>query len=51
MLAAFLAVALALGAVWGAAHGGGLQRLAEGAASHAVGGTSPIGGMQDVVLF
>lgn len=51
VLAAFLAAVLALGAVWRVAHEGGLQRLAEQAASHALGGSAPVGGIQDIVLF
>lgn len=51
VLAAFLAAVLALGAVWEVAHEGGLQRLAEFAASHALGGSAPVGGIQDIVLY
>ena len=51
VLLAFLAVVLALGAVWKVAQEGGLQRLAGKAASHALGGEGTLGGMRDIVLF
>lgn len=51
VLLAFLAMVLALGAVWKVAQEGGLQRLASKAASHALGGEGTLGGMRDIVLF
>lgn len=51
VLVAFLAAILALGAVWHVVGEGGLQRLSEGAASHAVEGDAAVGGMHDIVLF
>ncbi len=51
VLLAFLAMLLALAAVWHVAREGGLQRLATTAASHALGGEGTFGGMRDIVLF
>lgn len=51
VLVAFLSGVLALGALWALARDGGLQELAARAGSHALGGPSPVGGMQDVALF
>ncbi len=51
VLLAFLAMVLALGAVWQAARNGSLQRLEQSAASHAVEGEGVLGGMRDIVLF
>jgi Flp pilus assembly protein TadG len=51
VLVALLAMVLALGAVWAAAHDGGLMRLGERAASHAVSGSGALGGIRDIVLF
>ena len=51
VLVALLAMVLALGAVWAAARDGGLSRLGERAASHAVSGEGALGGIRDIVLF
>lgn len=51
VLVALLAMVLALGAVWAAAREGGLMRLGERAASHAVAGSGALGGIRDIVLF
>ncbi len=51
VLLAFLAMLLALAAVWHVAREGGLQRLSTTAASHALGGEGTFGGMRDIVLF
>ena len=51
VLAAFLAAIVALGAVWRVVGAGGLQRLSEQAASHAIEGEAAAGGMHDIVLF
>ncbi len=48
---AFLAAIVALGAVWRVVGAGGLQRLSEGCASHAIEGVAAAGGMHDIVLF
>lgn len=51
VLVAFLAAMLALGAVWHSARDGGLQRLAERAASHAMASAQATAGFVDIVLF
>ena len=51
VLAAFLAAIIALGVVWQTVGSGGLQRLAEDSASHAVEGYAAPGGVHDIVLF
>lgn len=51
VLVAFLAAIVALGAVWHVVGAGGLQRLSEGCASHAIEGVAAAGGMHDIVLF
>ena len=51
VLVALLAMVLALGAVWATARDGGLSRLGERAASHAVSGEGALGGIRDVALF
>lgn len=51
VLVAFLAMVLALGAVWEVVGGGGLQRASERAASHVLAGEGATGGLRDLVLF
>lgn len=51
VLVAFLAVVLALGAVWKAVGAGGLQRASERAASHVLEGEGATGGLKDLALF
>lgn len=51
VLSAFLAMLLALGAVWEAAGAGDLARLGESASSHSLSGEGMLGGMRDIVLF
>ena len=51
VLVAFLAMVLALGAVWETVGGGGLQRASEQAASHVLAGEGATGGLRDLVLF
>ena len=51
MLSVFLAMLLALGAVWEAVGAGGLARLGESASSHSLSSEGMLGGMRDIVLF
>ena len=51
VLSAFLAMLLALGAVWKAVGAEGLARLGESASSHSLSGEGVLGGMRDIVLF
>lgn len=51
VLVAFLAIVLALGALWNQAHENRLVQLAQMSLSHTISGPSVIGGVQDIVLF
>ncbi|WP_293814260.1 hypothetical protein [uncultured Parolsenella sp.] len=51
VLSAFLAMLLALGAIWKAVGAGALARLGESASSHSLSGEGALGGMRDIVLF
>lgn len=51
VLVAFLAIVLALEALWNQAHEGRLVQLAQMSLSHTISGPSVIGGVQDIVLF
>lgn len=51
VLAAGLAMVAALGVLWHAASGGVLLGIVERACPYAVGGPSPLGSWQDVLLF
>jgi len=51
VLAAGLSMVVALGALWHAASGGALLGIVERACAYALGGQSPLGAWQDVLLF
>lgn len=51
VVVAFLAVGMALAALWHWASAGGLARLAEGAASHAFSEDGVAGALADVLAF
>lgn len=51
LLVAFMAAILSLGAIWGLARSGALQRAQEEAASHATESADSLGAARDLVLF